>query len=200
MIKIVPKPNSTQSSFDCLGVVLSGGQSSRMGKDKAGLMRNNENMLAFSQQVLAQTGVCKTVISTNSEKAHFGTPDLISNAGPLGGVYSVISQYKPKALLILPVDLPLITASVLEKLRLTGELNQKACFYEDNYLPLYLPVNSFTELFFKSALKNFNGKGPSIRAMLKQVPHQTLSLDNKNALFNTNTPEEWQQAKQTFIK
>jgi len=200
MIELATKPNPSMAPIDCLGVVLSGGQSSRMGKDKAGLIRNNESMLAFSQHILKQTGVKETVVSTNSQNTHVGTPDLIANAGPLGGIYSVIAKHKPKALLILPVDLPLITVSVLEKLKTTGELTQKACYYEDNFLPLYLPINSFTEMFFETAMKNLSGKGPSIRAMLKQVPHQALSLTDNKALFNTNTPEQWQQAKQDFIK
>ncbi|HBY88532.1 MAG TPA: molybdopterin biosynthesis protein, partial [Colwellia sp.] len=39
---------------------------------------------------------------------------------------------------------------------------------------------------------------PSVRAMLEQVPHQAVASLNSQVLFNTNTPEQWQQAQQQF--
>ncbi|MBA6362695.1 molybdenum cofactor guanylyltransferase, partial [Colwellia sp. BRX8-8] len=40
--------------------------------------------------------------------------------------------------------------------------------------------------------------GPSIRSMFAQVPHQVLAVKSPQCLFNTNTPQEWQQAQQRF--
>ena len=40
--------------------------------------------------------------------------------------------------------------------------------------------------------------GPSVRAMLEQVPHQAIASLSNQVLFNTNTPEQWQQAQQKF--
>lgn len=198
---------------DCLGVVLAGGKSSRMGKDKATLQHTfnskQQDMLSYSKSVLQGAGSSQVVISGD---AH-GVSDLLSNMGPLGGIESIISQFKPKALLILPVDLPLMTAPELTKLKQIGELSQSACFFTDNYLPLYLPVNAHVEQFFqqlgvaqqlssKSAMQTANAKtgsrglkGPSVRSLLKQVPHKTIQAKNSNSLFNTNTPEQWQQAQ-----
>jgi len=34
--------------------------------------------------------------------------------------------------------------------------------------------------------------------MFAQVPHQALALNSPQCLFNSNTPEEWQQAQQRF--
>ena len=38
-------------------------------------------------------------------------------------------------------------------------------------------------------------KGPSVRSLLKQVPYKEVQAKNSNSLFNTNTPEQWQQAQ-----
>ena len=216
----------TIQAIDCLGVVLAGGLSSRMGQDKAQLKRRQSatfpsvksaySMLDFSKQLLADAGIKDIVISGDNHQI----PDRVPHAGPVGGIYSVLSHYpehlQPKALLILPVDLPLMTASALTELRLKGELSHKATFFSDSqknmhHIPLYLPNNAFLNMFLMQAFhreqllansKNNNNKnnknGPSVRAMLEQVPHQAIASLNNQLLFNTNTPEQWQQAQQKF--
>lgn len=195
----------------CLGVVLAGGKSSRMGQDKAHLQRNQQDMLSYSKSLLKDAGSSHVIVSGDEH----GVSDIVSNIGPLGGIQSVIRQFKPKALLVLPIDLPLMTAEELAKLKQIGELSQSACFFADNYLPLYLPVNAFVEQFFQQPLqlksisktsdsnlpstkKNSCKRGlsgPSVRSLIKQIPHKVIQANSSNSLFNTNTPEQWQQAQ-----
>lgn len=220
----------TSQAIDCLGVVLAGGLSSRMGQDKAQLKRQHKatspaensahSMLDFSKQLLADAGIKDIVISGDNHQI----PDRVAHAGPVGGIYSVLAHYpehlQPKALLILPVDLPLMTATALSELRLKGELSHKATFFRDSqknmhHIPLYLPNNAFLNMFLlqafhreklltNSTISNTNNEtkknksGPSVRAMLEQVPHQAIASLNSQVLFNTNTPEQWQQAQQKF--
>jgi len=188
---------------DCLGVVLAGGLSSRMGQDKAKLAYKNSDMLSFSKQLLIDSGLKNIAVSGDSHQVQ----DLVKNAGPVGGIYSIIQQYRPKAILVLPVDLPLMEAQALTQLRIKGELSNKACFFEDHNIPLYLPNNGYLELFLSQAFKNLmsstgeshfvhkNKSGPSIRALLSQVPHLSITPEKSSLLFNTNTPEQWQQVK-----
>ncbi len=194
---------------ECLGVVLAGGLSSRMGKDKAQLMRNNTSMLDFSQQLLRDAGINNIVISGNANQLNPNkiiqkqqVTDIIEKAGPVGGIYSVIKQYQPNSLLVLPVDLPLMTPQALAKLKQIGELSAKACFFQNHSIPLYLPINGFVEMFLQQAFSHStftnSGRGPAIKALLKQVPHQAIAIENEQTLFNTNTPEQWQQAKHSF--
>jgi molybdopterin-guanine dinucleotide biosynthesis protein A len=197
-------------SHECLGVVLAGGLSSRMGNDKAKLVRGNnspQSMLAFSKQTLTNSGINNIVVSGD----HYDIPDKVKKSGPVGGILSVLAKYpNAKSLLILPVDLPFMTAKALTDLRIKGELSQKATFFEGHSIPLYLPNSSYVELFlaqtFAYNLSNEHSqlnsdetkKGPSIKALLKNIPHQAIQVNDKAVLFNTNTPEQWQQAKQQF--
>ncbi|MEI6894596.1 MAG: NTP transferase domain-containing protein [Colwellia sp.] len=228
-------------SINCLGVVLAGGLSSRMGQDKAQLLRQKKttsptpntqaeqssvSMLNFSKQLLLDAGITDIVTSGDN----FQIPDCVPHAGPVGGIYSVLAHFlanspehlQPKALLILPVDLPLMTASAIAELRLKGELSHKATFFCDSqkqshHIPLYLPNNAFLAVFLAQtfrqeqllanastntpkgmATKTSKKNGPSVRSMLAQVPHQSIISQNKQILFNTNTPQQWQQAKQQF--
>lgn len=180
---------------NCLGVVLAGGLSSRMGKDKSTLKRNQESMLNFSKQLLSKAQVNNVVVSGNGHEV----TDVVANAGPLGGIYSVILKHKPEAILVLPVDLPLMTKEALHKLKQAGELSKKACYYQQHYLPLYLPITAYVELYFQQAFSQFSGKGPSIRALLEKIPHNPLTPNSEQTLFNSNTPDQWQHAKTLFI-
>ncbi|MBA6390188.1 molybdenum cofactor guanylyltransferase [Colwellia sp. BRX10-3] len=198
----------------CLGVVLAGGKSSRMGKNKANLQREKQDMLSYSKSLLKEAGSSQVIVSGGEQ----GIDDLVANMGPLAGIQSIIQQFKPQALLILPVDLPLMTAVELAALKQVGELSQRACYFTDNYLPLYLPVNAFVEQFFQQPLSSVlsplkskklisehmvshktankrNLAGPSVRSLLAQIPHNVIKPKNSQCLFNTNTPEQWQQAQ-----
>ena len=144
-------------------------------------------------------------------------PDTVKECGPVGGILSVLAKYpQATSLLILPVDLPFMTAKALTDLRLKGELSQKATYFEGHNIPLYLPNNAYVALFLAQAFstidttKNSDSsdcsrfasqsgkKGPSIKALLTQIPHQAIQSSDANTLFNTNTPQEWQQAKKQF--
>ena len=229
--------NNSLSNESVLGVVLAGGLSSRMGQDKAQLQRDNVgsslSMLDFSKQLLIDSGISNIVISGDNHQV----ADRIKNTGPVGGIHSVLQyclskQTQPKALLILPVDLPLMTSAMLSELRLKGELSQKATFFKEtsgkeHYIPLYLPNNAYLELFLANTFKAISSQshspqsssrqgeplqvaplqgksaqksgknGPSIRALLQHIPHQSINATG-SVLFNSNTPQEWQQAKQYF--
>lgn len=202
--------NNSPLNEHCLGVVLAGGLSTRMGRNKAQLLRNDGamlSMLEFSKQVLNESGISNIVVSGDQ----YDVPDKVKLSGPVGGILSVLAKYpQAKSLLILPVDLPFMTAKALADLRLKGELSQKATFFEGHNIPLFLPNNSYVELFLTQAFiktgKQANDKsrfsiaeqekGPSIKALLKKIPHQAIKSSDASVLFNTNTPEQWQQAKQ----
>ena len=190
---------------NCLGIVLTGGKSSRMGKDKAQLMRIEQSMLDYSYTTLEKSGVEYTVISGQNH----GVKDIVANAGPLGGIYSVIKKYQPKAIVALPVDLPFVSSEILRKLRTIGELTNKACYYHRNYLPLYLPVTAHVEQYFTANIKyNIENKVKqsnknsrlSIRALLSETPNKVLPLDQEQVLFNANTSKEWELATKILEK
>lgn len=200
--------SKTFSNNECIGVVLAGGLSSRMGQNKAKLRRNSTDMLNFSKQLLIDSGISNIVVSGDE----YDIPDKVKKSGPAGGIYSVLSRFpQAKSLLILPVDLPFMTTKALADLRIKGELSQKATYFEGHNIPLYLPNNAYVELFFSTVFSNGllansvgnSGKvtkknGPSIKALLQKIPHQAIQCGDSKALFNTNTPEQWQQAIKEF--
>ncbi|WP_448548846.1 molybdenum cofactor guanylyltransferase [Thalassotalea fusca] len=178
---------------DCLGVVLAGGLSSRMGTNKANLQLGKQTLLERASALLHDCGLGKVVISSKDQVS-----DLYDHQGPVGGIYSVFKQCRPHSMLIVPVDLPLLTATDIGQLKTIGELSNKAVCFQGHSLPLYLPINGFVENFFAKQSLFSQEKGPSIRMMLGQIPSQAIEITQPKSLTNVNTPSQWQQIQTHF--
>jgi molybdenum cofactor guanylyltransferase len=176
----------------CHGLILAGGLSTRMGTDKAQLYRNQQTMLEYSQSLLQILGL--DVLISGGDK---GLPDIVPQAGPLGGIHTVIKQYQLEggALLILPVDMPLLTPYMLQKLESVGEESSIAVCYKDCYLPLYLPVNDVLLSYLAQVFSEGSNMPRSIKKMLSAVGVVQLPVIDLQALSNANTPQEWDALK-----
>lgn len=206
---------------DITAVLLAGGQSSRMGTDKALLLRRPmqdhqsqaktsssaaQNQLSYMLGLLSGFGLKQTILSRNEQggstsKYYSGSvikiPDNFSALGPLAGIEAAmkISLNQPdrsKALLIIPVDLPLLTAETLQCLLTHGQTRQQACYFKHHYLPLFLPINDTLLTDVQNNL--LTQKNLSIRALCQQQQAQELTAPHTEPLTNTNTPLQWQQA------
>ena len=187
----------------CHGLILAGGLSTRMGADKAGLRRNQQSMLEYTQILLQSLGM--DVLISGGEQ---GLADIIPQSGPLAGIYTVLKQCSGdslspveallpiESLLIVPVDMPLLRASVLQKLVNSGEQSGKATCYADCYLPLYLPVNETLRDYLEQVFAKGSNKPRSIKKMLSALDGIQLSVEDVVALSNVNTPEEWDAVQQ----
>lgn len=173
----------------CAGVILAGGLSSRMGSDKAELRRGDSSMLAFSQAVLEDAQISDIHISRNVGE---GIKDIFEQCGPLGGIYSVLKVVKSSAVIIVPVDMPLLQSDDLTQLIEHGQqINRPVCF-ADCYLPLYLPVNDEVINYLEDQLSNDGNR--KIRGLIKRFDGVELAHQNQSLLVNTNTPQQWQQS------
>ena len=101
-----------------LGVVLAGGKSSRMGRDKARLTFFGQPLLCRAVEVLAQ--VTGEVLVSGRDPAPFGLkapwlPDDPPELGPAGGVLTVLDAVR-RSCLVVSCDLPFLDASILSRL------------------------------------------------------------------------------------
>ena len=96
-------PASNQIHY---GLVLAGGRSSRMGTDKAMLLKGNVNLLDNANLCLTNSLCEQVLISRNTAQ---GIRDRYIDKGPLAGIEAAL-QHVPNGawLSILPVDMPLI--------------------------------------------------------------------------------------------
>jgi molybdopterin-guanine dinucleotide biosynthesis protein A len=106
-------------------VILAGGKSSRMGRDKAWLEIGGKTLLARQIELVRAVGASEVFISgrTGTDYAEFGArvlPDHFKDAGPLAGVERALDAMTTTLLLVLAVDMPAMTANFLETLRAAG--------------------------------------------------------------------------------
>ncbi|MEK7780942.1 MAG: molybdenum cofactor guanylyltransferase [Verrucomicrobiota bacterium] len=103
-------------------VILAGGKSSRMGRDKAWLEIGGQTLLARQISLVRTFGAAEVFISgrADADYSAFGCrvlPDHFQNAGPLAGIEIALHVTTAPLLLVLAVDMPEMNLNFLQRLR-----------------------------------------------------------------------------------
>jgi len=102
------------------GFVLAGGRSSRMERDKALVQLSGQSLIQVSLGIIRDARLDARIAGSRSDLSEFAPviPDRLedSGLGPLAGICSALSMCKRRFGVFLPVDLPLIPASLIEYL------------------------------------------------------------------------------------
>ncbi len=115
---------------DAIGFVLAGGQSSRMGRDKALLEFAGKPLVVHALDLFQEAGITAMVAGAASPALRslpvfaILIDDDSPGLGPLSGICTALSIISVRFAVFLPVDLPLLPASLLVYLlrhaRITG--------------------------------------------------------------------------------
>ncbi|WP_448210969.1 molybdenum cofactor guanylyltransferase [Colwellia sp. MEBiC06753] len=189
--------------INLLGVVLAGGYSSRMGFDKAQLLLQGKPMLERTADLLKSVGAAPVIICRN-EKGYL--MDKYPNSGPVAAIYTALDYLlsnplkylapnKLNAILILPVDMPLLNQSTLQELVLCGSEMHCALHFKDQPLPLFLPINDEARECAK-LIAHSNKR--SVKRFVNSIGCASITTDCQDMLINTNDPLQWQQAIERF--
>ncbi|XOV79889.1 MAG: molybdenum cofactor guanylyltransferase [Aestuariibacter sp.] len=171
-----------------IGVVLSGGQSKRMGQDKAQLSALGKTMLNRTREVLLQAGAVEVVVSRNAGMTG-EIADIYPACGPLSGIHAVCSQLPNQNLLFVPVDLPLLSKTELQRLAKAGSENQCLTRFTGHNLPLFVKN---TESFRKAiTCQLVHEKQYSVGHFCRQFPLAEITSQETQTLFNSNTQSQW---------
>jgi molybdenum cofactor guanylyltransferase len=123
----LPQPEEAEKAA---GFVLAGGQSSRMGRDKALLGFAGEPLIAHALRILSESGLQPAIAGARSTLSAFA-PVVEDEAcargkGPLAGICAALNATDSQYAVFMPVDLPFIPSSLitcmLSHARLTGAL------------------------------------------------------------------------------
>jgi molybdenum cofactor guanylyltransferase len=102
-----------------IGFVLAGGQSSRMGRDKALLEFAGKPLVAHALSIFEEAGIPAMIAGVASPALRslpIAAPiveDVSPGRGPLSGICTALSIISARYAVFLPVDLPLLPASLL---------------------------------------------------------------------------------------
>jgi molybdenum cofactor guanylyltransferase len=98
-----------------LGVVLAGGESRRMGRDKALVEVEGEPLWKRQVGVLRAAGAARVVLARRREQEAVGYPDCCFDAfegcGPLAGIHAALAIGGHPLVAVLAVDMPGIDAA-----------------------------------------------------------------------------------------
>lgn len=103
---------------DITGIILAGGQSSRMGTDKALIKYGNKTLIEHTFDLIR--GYCKKIlISANNPAVHsfpeqWIIPDEKKGLGPIGGIYSCLKHSETENNLVVAVDIPFINHGLIQ--------------------------------------------------------------------------------------
>ena len=172
-----------------IGALLAGGQSRRMGTDKALLPIGTGTLLDHMLTKLHALDIAEVVICRNAPGC---LPDLLPGLGPLGALHSLSRQYPGRDLLVVPVDMPLLSAATLAALLAARHESRQPRHYQGYLLPLWLPLASAAIRAIETRVTDA-AADRSLAALLRDLSAETLPLHGPEAEFaNVNAPVEWE--------
>ena len=178
-------------------ILLAGGKSQRMGTDKGMLDLNGKKFIKHICDALQPiVGSNILIVSTNKEYDALGfsrVEDIISDKGPVGGLYTGLKESKTKVNLVLSVDVPMVSTELLKWLienhSETDMVTQTKIDGSAN--PLIGVYDRSMRIVFGEQIA---GNKLKLQQAIEEVKHSTLEIPEKwkNQVQNINTPEEYQ--------
>ncbi|MBI4418662.1 MAG: molybdenum cofactor guanylyltransferase [Ignavibacteriales bacterium] len=102
-----------------LGAVLAGGQSTRMGTDKALIPINGKPMIAWVVDTLKSVFDNVIVVADDGSKYELPAirviPDVVKKSGPLGGIHAALIVAAPAPVFVMPCDMPFFPADLIRE-------------------------------------------------------------------------------------
>lgn len=168
-----------------VGVVLCGGQSSRMGQNKAELIYQGSPLKTHMKSVLLAGGVDKVYFSGPG-----GIEDKLSGLGPLSGLSSCLAQLDDESkVLFVPVDMPLLDSKLINELIQAADESEVTRF-KGQHFPVMLKNTAKVRSIIRQQLKD---KQLALHQLFKRLHEQLIESNIKIKHFtNVNTPDEWQ--------
>lgn len=174
------------------GYVLAGGLSSRMGTDKALLRLDGRTLLEIAlEKVRAVCGEATILCGPTGRAAAlqgYGRclADRLPACGPLSGVDAALRDAASPRVLIMPVDVPLLPADMLERL---ASADSFACFEVDGFVQP-LPV-ALSTAFIGDVERALDSGERKLVPLFRQLGLRPIAIENGEAFTNVNTPDDY---------
>lgn len=185
------------------GLILAGGESSRMGKDKAQINYHGMPQIEYLKHQFNLLGLdtfisCKSSQYPEEEKK---IEDKMEGLGPFGAILSALEADSQVAWLVVACDLPYIQADDLAELLNNRNPETIATAYLNRETNFPDPLCAIWEPTSYQRMQHFLSKRYfSPRAVLINSNCQILEPRDAAILRNINTPEDRLHIEQTIAK
>ena len=183
------------------GLVLTGGKSTRMKRDKAALQYHGKTQSEYCYDLLSK--FCEKVYLSNrkeqrSDAGQKNLPqihDIFNDVGPLGGILTALHARPSTPWLVLACDLPFVDFKTLEELIRRRNPYKMATAYVSTHDGFPEPLCAIYEPKSIHRFMQFFALGYKCpRKVLINSDVQLLRQSNKRALINVNNTNEYQRA------
>ena len=172
-------------------IVLTGGFSSRMGRDKAELPFGDVSMLRFQIDRLRRLGIGDVIVSGRSGEAECArfVPDRIPHRGPLSGIHACLLEARGEAALVIAVDAPVVPESLLRELIARHESGVTLPVCEGRRQPM---PGVYDRALAGLCGELLLGEDTSVRRLLRETTVREVAYTGDPRLLSgCNTPEEY---------
>lgn len=182
------------------GLVLAGGKSLRMGKDKGLLEYYGKSQRVYTIELLEKLGL-KTFLSVRKEQEVSEmkvVEDAFIGLGPFGAICSAFMSDPNKAWLTLATDLPYVDERLISELLDQRDSSKVATAVKGKAKKFPEPLITIWEPRSYPILLQFLAQGISCpRKVLINSDVKLVEVDDE-FIVNINTPEEFQAVKKTL--
>lgn len=184
------------------GLVLAGGHSTRMQRDKAALeYRPGETQLQAAMKLL-ESRVVRTFVSVRADQqndpARAGWPQIVDRgdvSGPIAGIGAALAAHPEVAWLVLACDLPFLDALTLDTLIRERDPGSDATAFKSTHDSLPEPLCAIYEPRALAGITAHIAGGRNCpRKFLINARTRLLLQPNPRALDNINTVTEYGEA------
>lgn len=183
------------------GLLLAGGRSTRMGRDKASMVIGADGLNQAQRGIQALSRVCKKKFLSlrDGQIAPEGCEcvetvrDKPGAGGPLAGILAAFEREPNAAWFVLACDLPFVTSEVLENLALARREDLSFCAYASSTDGLPEPLCAIYEPTARQILQSHAARNhlcPRHIMIEEGIPLLELPPASRHALENMNTPED----------
>jgi len=187
------------------GLVLAGGLSSRMQRDKATLLYGGKSQLERAFELVARY-LPEVYVSVRSSQAadpsRLRYPlivDSVPGEGPIVGIRSALAARADVAWLVLACDLPFLSEAALSQLLAERDPAASATAFRSTHDGLPEPLCAIWEPKSAAELAAYQAAdGRCPRKFLMRHGAKIIDPRDRRALDNVNTPDEYRDALRSF--
>lgn len=188
------------------GLILAGGASSRMGRDKAALEYHGKPQLRWAFELLAD--LCeRAFVSVRPDQRGEATRasfpqivDLHPGIGPMAGISAALNSHPDCAWLVLACDLPFLSRATLTHLIDHRDGTRVATAYRSAHDGLPEPLCAIWEPAARDSIATWIANGKQCpRKFLIHSDTALLDQLDPHALDNINTPDELNLARAAIV-
>lgn len=173
------------------GILVTGGKSSRMNKDKALLDFNGKMMGQWTANILQQCCEKVLVVSNNEDHKIFGdqlVQDKIGD-GPIAGLYAGLLESLSDWNVVLPCDTPYMTVDVINQLW-DNKKGFDAVVAVDSNDKVHTLIGLYNRNILELVQEQIESNRYSMMNILDRIKVNLVRFEKNHAFKNINTKED----------